>query len=139
MSKSEKLVRFGVAMPEQLLEKFDKLVAQSGLPNRSIALRHLVRYYIASCSWHEGTSDVSGSITLLYNHHTNDVVNELMSIQHDFGDVIICTTHVHVSHDSCLECLVVKGAADRLKSLETALNSLKGVHSINAAIATAII
>ncbi len=131
---NNKLTRFGVAMPEQLLAQFDKISGSHGLPNRSVALRHLVRQYIASSSWQEGAGEVAGSITMLYNHHSNDVINELTAIQHDYGEIILCTTHVHITHETCLECLVVKGAAFKIKALENALNALKGMHSVTAAI-----
>jgi CopG family nickel-responsive transcriptional regulator len=55
-------------------------------------------------------------------------------MQHDFGDVIICTTHVHMSHDLCLECIIVKGDVERLKALETALKGVKGILSVNTGI-----
>ncbi len=134
----EKLTRFGVAMPEQLLEQFDRWIERTGLPNRSLAIRQLVRDYITSSHWQEGAGEVCGSITLMYDHHGNDITGGLTSLQHDFGDVIICTTHVHVSHEVCLECLVVKGEAGRLKKLEEALSALKGIRSVNAAIAASI-
>ncbi|MFH0958499.1 MAG: ribbon-helix-helix protein, CopG family, partial [Pseudomonadota bacterium] len=33
------LVRFGVSIPDDLLEKFDELIAQKGYTNRSEAIR----------------------------------------------------------------------------------------------------
>ncbi|MDR2401712.1 MAG: nickel-responsive transcriptional regulator NikR [Deferribacteraceae bacterium] len=128
------LVRFGVSIPADLLKDFDSLSVKSGFPNRSIALRRLVHEFISSSAWQQGTGEVCGSFTILYDHHSNDIINSLTELQHRFMDVILCNTHVHISHDVCLECLAVKGASNKLKELQTVLSSLKGIISLNTAI-----
>jgi CopG family nickel-responsive transcriptional regulator len=130
------LVRFGVSIPAELLKDFDSLSEKNGSPNRSIALRRLVLDFISSSAWQQGTGEVCGSFTLLYDHHSNDIINSLTELQHDFKDEILCSTHVHISRDICLECLAVKGQADKLKKLQTALSSLKGIKSLNTAISS---
>jgi len=37
------LVRFGVSIPDDLLDKFDVLIAEQGYTNRSEAIRDLIR------------------------------------------------------------------------------------------------
>ncbi|MDR2883690.1 MAG: nickel-responsive transcriptional regulator NikR [Deferribacteraceae bacterium] len=130
----DELVRFGVAMPSSLLEEFDSWLSKAELPNRSLAIRHLVQDYISSNQWHYGKGQACGSITLLYDHHRNDLSAALTTLQHDFGDLILCTTHVHMSHEICLECIIVKGDVDKLKELEEALRRTKGIVSVNAGI-----
>ena len=121
-------------MPEGLLAEFDQWVDASGFANRSVALRHLVRKYVSGESWSQGSGNVCGTITMLYDHHSNDVTAELTALQHDFGGQIICTTHVHVTHELCMEGLFVTGSVEQLKKLEEALSSLKGIQSVNVAI-----
>jgi CopG family nickel-responsive transcriptional regulator len=132
----DELARFGVAMPETLLEEFDGWIAKAGLPNRSLAIRHLVRDYISSNQWHYGEGLACGSITLLYDHHQNDVSSALTTLQHDFGELILCTTHAHISHEMCLECIIVKGDVDKIKELEAALMRTKGIVSVSLGIST---
>jgi CopG family nickel-responsive transcriptional regulator len=133
-NKKVALTRFGVSMPNTLLETFDTLLAMEGLPNRSIALRHLVRNFIAASYWLDGgSSEICGSITILYEHHSNDILDELTILQHDYRELIICATHVHITHETCLECIIVKGTASKLKTIETALKKLKGIKSVNSA------
>jgi CopG family nickel-responsive transcriptional regulator len=134
---SDALVRFGVAMPEALLEQFDAWSQRSGLPNRSEALRHLVRDFVSRRHWEEGQGFVHGTITLMYDHHSHDLSGALTSLQHDFGDVIVCTTHVHVTHETCLECLVLRGKAQRLKKLDEALARIKGLQNVGIVISAA--
>ncbi|MDR2105252.1 MAG: nickel-responsive transcriptional regulator NikR [Deferribacteraceae bacterium] len=130
----DSLVRFGVSIPAELLKDFDNLSEEGGSPNRSIALRRLIHEFISSSAWQHGNGEVCGSFTILYNHHANDIISSLTELQHSFMDVILCSAHVHISHDICLECLAVKGRSDKLKKLQTALNALKGIISLNTAI-----
>ena len=81
------LVRFGVAVPENLLHSFDRRLEEAGLPNRSEALRQLIREYVAQDTWENGGT-VYGTITLTYNHHANDATGRLTELQHDFGEII---------------------------------------------------
>jgi CopG family nickel-responsive transcriptional regulator len=130
------LIRFGVSIPAELLKDFDSLSEKSGSPNRSVALRRLIRDYISAFAWRKGTGDVCGSFTIVYDHHSNDIISSLTELQHRFTDVILCGTHVHLSRESCLETLAVRGPADRLKELHALLSSLKGIKSLNTAIST---
>lgn len=133
-----KLIRFGVAIPEDLLNKFDEWTGEQGIANRSVALRQIMREKLADWYWQEGVDDVSGSLTLVYDHHSNDITGVLTELQHDYGDVILCTTHVHISHELCLECLIVKGNSARIKELTRVLYGMKGMRSVNAAISASI-
>lgn len=92
----EPLVRFGVAVPQKLLDSFDSRLADAGMPNRSEALRQLIREYVAQDTWEKG-STVFGTVTLTYNHHAGDATGPLTDLQHDFGGIIVCTTHVHTA------------------------------------------
>ena len=133
-SPREELIRFGVAVPAPLLESFDQRIAKSGLPNRSEALRQLIREYVARDTWQTRRGVVCGTITMTYNHHCNDLTGRLTELQHDFGEVIVCTTHVHADHDHCLEVLVIKGAVPQVHHFIAELRSLKGISSIEPVI-----
>jgi len=135
--ETEQLIRFGVAVPENLLVCFDERLEAAGLPNRSEALRQLIREYVAQDTWQSGGS-VYGTITLSYNHHANDATSRLTELQHDFGDIIVCTTHVHADHDHCIEVLIVRGEADRVKGLLTSLRALKAMQSVSPVIGTLV-
>jgi CopG family nickel-responsive transcriptional regulator len=51
----------------------------------------------------------------------------LTDIQHDHGDLITATLHVHLDHHNCLEVLAVRGRADRIKRVADTLIAAKGV------------
>ena len=95
------LVRFGVSLEGKLLGRFDKLIREKKYPNRSEAIRDLIREYIVRKEW-MGGKEVAGAVTLVYNHHQRELVNKLTDIQHEFHDLVISSQHVHLDHDNCL-------------------------------------
>ncbi|WP_297091485.1 nickel-responsive transcriptional regulator NikR [Thermococcus sp.] len=122
-----KITRFGVSVPDELLEKFDRIIEEKGYVNRSEAIRDMMRDFIVRHEWEEGDRDVAGTITIVYNHDEADVVKELLDLQHDYVDEIISSLHVHMDEHNCLEVVVVKGKATRIKEIAERLISLKGV------------
>lgn len=121
-----KLARFGISIDEDLLTAFDALCAQNGYVNRSEAIRDLIRQAINADQWDEKET-CGGTLTLVYDHHRHDLARKLMSIQHDCHDVIVATMHIHLDHDSCLECLALKGQTARVRNLAQRLIACRGV------------
>jgi len=122
-----RVVRFGVSVPEELLQKFDRIIEEKGYVNRSEAIRDLMRDFIVRHEWEAGDGEVAGTITMLYNHDEAEVVKELLDLQHDYLDEIISSVHVHMDEHNCLEVVIVKGKASRIKEIADRLLSLKGV------------
>ncbi|MCX8043710.1 MAG: nickel-responsive transcriptional regulator NikR [Desulfobacterota bacterium] len=120
------LVRFGVSLDKSLLEAFDALIHNTGDSNRSEALRDLIREELVRREWREGRI-VAGAITVVYGHHTRELVQRLISIQHDAGDIIISSQHVHLDHDNCLEVIVVKGTPQAVEALASRIKATRGV------------
>lgn len=127
MSQSE-LKRFGIAMDEQLLRQFDEFIRTKGYENRSEAVRDLARNAMTVQLWEEGEQIVAGSILLFYDHHQRNLLEEMTRIQHSMHQEILATTHFHLDHDNCLELIIVKGQAKKLRALSDQLISLKGVN-----------
>ncbi len=121
------LSRIGVAIDSELLEKFDRLIAQRGYTNRSEAFRDLIRDELVERAWASPDSQVVGTVTLVYNHHVRLLNEKLTDLQHDYHRSILSTLHVHLDHDNCLEVLVVKGRAGEVQQIADALIATKGV------------
>lgn len=122
-----KLTRFGVSLDEELLEPFDALCAVKGYSNRSEAIRDLIRNALVAEEWQQADGQGAGTLTLVYDHHKNDLARRLTQMQHDEHDIIIATLHVHLDHHNCLEVLILKGEAARVRALADKLISCKGV------------
>ena len=122
-----KTIRFGVSLDSDLLEPFDALCARRSYSNRSEAIRDLIRRTLVEDAWEHAEGEGAGTLTLVYDHHKNDLVRRLVAIQHDAHECIVATLHVHLDHHNCLEVLVLKGDADKVRSLADRLTSTRGV------------
>lgn len=120
------LVRFGVSLEQDLLQKFDLRIKSKNYSNRSEAIRDLIRHELVQKQW-QADDEVAGTITLIYDHHKRELVNKLMDIQHDFGKLIIAAQHIHLDHSNCLEVVVVRGSARETQKLADTLKAVKGV------------
>jgi CopG family nickel-responsive transcriptional regulator len=121
----DKLVRFGVAMEGSLLSELDTLVAARG-STRSEALRDMVRGEVSRSRAREHVPAV-GTLTLVYDHHVRDLTDHLTELQHDMGEKVRSTMHVHLSHDLCLEVIVMNGHADELQAAADRILGVRGV------------
>ena len=131
-----KTIRFGISLDADLLEQFDALCEKQGSPNRSEAIRDLIRAALVEDRWQRENSLVAGTLTMVYDHHKSDLAQRLTAQQHDFHDLIITTLHVHLDHHNCLEVLLLKGEAQQLQTLANSLLSIKGVKTGQLTIST---
>jgi CopG family transcriptional regulator, nickel-responsive regulator len=122
---TDRLVRFGVAMEASLLEQFDQLVTARGA-TRSEAFRDLARAAIQRAEVGKSVEAVA-TFTLIYDHHVRDLTERLTELQHELGDRIRSTLHVHLDHDHCLEIIVMHGRSDLLKQQADRILAIKGV------------
>ena len=121
------LARFGISIDQHLLEKFDKLIDRKGYVNRSEAIRDLIRNTLVEDSWQTGDDETVGTVTLVYDHHTRDLSDKLTEHQHSHHDAIVSAMHVHLDAHHCLEVVVVRGTASKVKRLADELIGTKGV------------
>lgn len=121
------LVRFGVSIERELLERFDREVVSKGYANRSEAIRDLIRDQLVEAEWSGEDDEVAGTITLVYNHHVRGLTDLLLDLQHRHQDLIVSVMHVHLAHERCLEVLVIKGRAGEAREVAGRLLGIKGV------------
>ena len=112
-------------MESGLLEQFDQLVETRG-GTRSEAFRDLARAAIARNQVRRGVEAVA-TLTLIYDHHVRDLSERLTELQHDLGEKIRSTLHIHLDHDHCLEIIVMHGRSDELQAVSDRILALKGV------------
>jgi len=120
-------MRFGVSIDADLLEKFDDVIEKKGYENRSEAIRDLIRKHLISTKQQDPESIAMGTLTMIYDHHTGNLTNKLLKIQHDHTSEILTTTHIHIDHDNCLEVLILKGKTKHIERLADTIKSLKGI------------
>ena len=125
----EPLVRFSVAIGGELLRKFDQFRAQHRYPNRSEAVRGLMRGALIQEVIADDESEAMGVVTLIYDHHVGRIARRLTDLQHHHLDRVVTTTHVHLDAHRCLEVILLRGPARQIRSLADDLIGTKGVET----------
>jgi CopG family nickel-responsive transcriptional regulator len=120
------LVRIGVSLEGDLLSRFDDLLAERAIENRSEALRDMIRDCLVESELEEDTP-CFGSLTLVYDHSKRELSSGLTSVQHAHGHHVISSMHVHVDETLCLEVIVLKGHFGDINRLADHLLRTKGV------------
>ncbi|AGA25106.1 putative transcriptional regulator with CopG/Arc/MetJ DNA-binding domain and metal-binding domain [Singulisphaera acidiphila DSM 18658] len=123
------LVRFSVAIGGELLQKFDQYRETHQYPNRSEAVRGLMRAALIEDVITVDDSDAMGVVTLIYDHHAGRISERLTEIQHLHLERVVTTTHVHLDAHRCLEVILLRGSAKLIRELADSLIGTKGVES----------
>ncbi|KAB0612932.1 nickel-responsive transcriptional regulator NikR [Campylobacter hyointestinalis] len=127
MDKEDKIIRFSVSLPEELLGELDKMIKTKNYASRSEFTRDLIREKIVQDSWSNEKEDLIGVLSIVYDHHQSGLMTKKMSIEHDANVNIICTNHIHIDHHNCLENMVLKGKAKEVEIFSDRIAGLKGV------------
>lgn len=118
-----RLVRFGVSMEEELLRRFDEVIASKGYGNRSEAIRDLIRNAILEEEWKETEGRAMAVLVIVYDH----LKRNLTGMEHEYLEEIISTLHLHIDEDNCLEIVLLRGEVPLLKEIASKIGSQRGV------------
>ena len=121
------ITRFSVSLEDDLLEQFDRYCNEQQFATRSDAIRQLLREKLTKEAWAGKSQDAAGTLTLVYDHHRPQLRNRLVKLQHDHHDLIVSTMHAHLTHDICLEVILLRGPSDQLQKIASQLRGLKGI------------
>ncbi len=122
-----KTKRFGVSMDDRLLGKLDSIVKQKGYPNRSEAIRDLIRSALVEEEWNDAAEEVIGVLVIVFDHHRRELSSRLLSREHDRPGDIMATLHLHLDHTNCLEAKIIRGKAREVRRIADELIAMKGV------------
>ena len=64
---------------------------------------------------------------MVYDHHSGNLTNKLLDLEHDHHHEVLSTTHIHIDHNNCLEVLVLNGKIGDMKKLADSIKALKGI------------
>jgi CopG family transcriptional regulator, nickel-responsive regulator len=120
------LKRFGVSLESELLEELDQLVDSNRFPNRSQAIRFLIKKNSFADKW-EGDEIVLGAVVIVYDHNQKDLHKQVNSLQHEYHCLLLAGQHVHVDDHNRMEIIALKGKASRVTNLFNKLKAIKGI------------
>ncbi len=121
------ITRFTTAIEPSLLSEFDAFIRRHGYRNRSEAIRDVIRKGLVDEQWERATGEAIGVVSLVYAHGRHQLQDRLADVQHAAHELVISTTHVHLDAETCLEVVLARGPAARVKALADRLIALRGV------------
>ena len=125
------LERIGVSLDEELLSKFDQLIAKQGYGSRSEAIRDLVRRQLSEERIQCPKARAVAAVFLVYDHHSTKLSESLIDVQHTHtlssSLQVISSLHVHLDAHDCLEIIVFRGRVSEISKVADSMLSMKGV------------
>lgn len=122
-----------VSVPEKLLEHVKSSIKEQGFANRSEIVRQALRAFIReSRSLRELEGEIAASITIIYERDAKKA--QISEIQHNFGNLISTLLHAHIEKNYCVEVIVVKGEATRIRKLVEAFRTNEQIDQIKVSI-----
>jgi len=127
--------RITITLDDPLTDAFEGYMAKRGYGNRSEAIRDLIRERLQ----HEQLStqpegDCIATLSYVYNHRERELAARLNSAQHAHHDLTVSTMHVHLSHNHCLETVILRGPSNRVQAFADTVMAQPGVHHGNLAL-----
>lgn len=128
--------RFSVSVEEEVLKLVDDQVKDGRYPNRSDALRAMIRRQSTHQTMEE-SGEVIGIVGVVYDHHRPSLVNKMLHLQHDTPATILGAQHFHIDHHHCVESILLRGKGKDLETFHKALQKIRGIkHSSLALLAS---
>ncbi|MFO7925293.1 MAG: nickel-responsive transcriptional regulator NikR [Halobacteriota archaeon] len=131
----DEIDRISLTLPSSMIGRLDGIVDDWEYASRSEAIRDSLRDFFTAYEWDAGESiPHHGTIVVAHDHHVNGLADDLQTIQHEMTDIITSVQHIHLSHDACMETLIVNGAKREITELANRLRALSGVQQVKVMI-----
>ncbi|MBT3060336.1 MAG: nickel-responsive transcriptional regulator NikR [gamma proteobacterium symbiont of Ctena orbiculata] len=127
MTDNNELARVTISLPEGLLNQLDKRFIDQGYASRSELVRDMIREKLVEERWAGEREEVFGVLTISYDHHQRGLTEKINHTQHHSYINVLCTTHVHLDHNHCLETIIVRGKPNEIEQLATRIGGMRGV------------
>lgn len=132
---SDDLDRISLTLPPSMTGQLDDIVEDWEYASRSEAVRDALRDFFGAYEWEADDEAVHhGTVVVVHDHHVDGIADDLQSIQHEMAESITSVQHIHLSHDTCMETLIVEGPGNRITELANRLRALGGVQQVKVVV-----
>ncbi len=120
--------RLTISLDDELAAAFDALMQRRGYANRSEAIRDLLRRELGENDLSSGVAtECVGVLSYVFDHHARQLSSRLTDMQHDHHDLAIATLHAHISHEDCVEAVILRGRTQQVQAFGQAVIAETGV------------
>ncbi len=133
MHEGRGVSRISVSLPSELLEEFDEFISLLDM-DRSKAVQIAMRNFLTEYKAFSHSGDSAGVISVMYDHDVRGLEESITDIQHEYNDIVVATVHAHLTRSDCMEVVIVKGKAEKIKEFSEKLMSNRGVKQLKLTI-----
>jgi len=120
--------RLTISLDDDLAAAFEELMQRRGYANRSEAVRDLLRRELGESDLVSGAAkECVAVLSYVFDHHERQLSSRLTGMQHDHHDLAIATMHAHISHEDCIETVILRGATHEVKAFADGVIAETGV------------
>ena len=120
--------RVTITLDDDLMGELDRLIAARGYHSRSEAIRDVARAGIRQAVIEmDQAPDCVAALVYVYEPTSRELAQRLMALLHAHHDLSVATTRIHLSHDSGMDVVMLKGPTEQVRQLADAVLVERGV------------
>jgi CopG family nickel-responsive transcriptional regulator len=123
----ETMTIVSISISNELLLRFDEVLASKGYRSRSDAVRESMRSFVDEAEWDSTEGENQIVITMIYDEIGPR--GELSILQHRYEEIQMML-HLHLEKGQCMEVFIARGPNSRLREILGKIRKVKGVRSI---------
>ena len=121
-----------VSLTNELLDRLDQFVEESGYSSRSEALRLAIRdalndYKLARMQ----RGELLSTVTIISASDETSTHLGLIDLRNGFDELIFGNMHLHIEGGYCIEIFLVKGPSDQILDFVSKSKTIRGVIEVN--------
>ncbi len=120
-----------ISLPKNLNDLLENELKRLNLKNRSQFIQQLLLDYFSQEEMLKTDTIFCGVILIRYLTE-RDTEQDIQQIQHLYHDIVLYTTHIHISKRECLEIIVVDGHGHSILELMNKLRPITNVKYVGS-------
>ena len=121
-----------VSMPDELLERIDAFADEHGYTGRSEVVREASRNLLGEFEDRKlEDRELMGVVTVLFDYSSSAVEERMMSLRHEYEDLVASNVHSHVGDHYCLELFILEGDLEEISTFVGRIRATQDTLSID--------
>ena len=121
-----------VSLTNELLDRLDQFVEESGYSSRSEALRLAIRDVLNEYKLSRmQRGELLSTVTIISASEESSTHVGLIDLRNGYDDLIFGNMHLHIEGGYCIEIFLVKGPSDRILDFVNKSKTIRGVIEVN--------
>jgi len=126
------MVVVSITLPNELLNRFDKLVKSRGYFSRSEAIRDAIRALLLESDFAEFEKEkrVASTIMVIFDSVRKDTDLKMTELRSEYDDIVVENVHRHIGRDYCLEIFIAEGEYNRVLEFISRIRGMRGIRDV---------